>query len=192
MLTSCSCLSFFLLWCPVPVVLWVSLLSPSVFRVLALDGRLADAAAVSLTQILMQMTVYCRLYLSNISTRLPRYLPAQSLLSDPAALRRCACLAWILMHMTVNSVQFSGNHLFLHWHALARRAISAAAVLCPAAPCSLERGFYPCFRGELCPFLRRAAKNDIHPFRNPFRAPPRQPTRQIICIALPLSFRHEN
>jgi hypothetical protein len=75
MLPSCSCLSFFLLWCPVPVVLCLSLLSPSVVRVLAMDGRLADAAAVSQTQILMHMTVYCRLNMSNTSTRPPATCP---------------------------------------------------------------------------------------------------------------------
>ncbi len=124
MLLSCSCLSFSLLWCPVPVVLCVSLLSSSVVRVLAMDARgPADlAAAVSLTQILKQMTVYCRLTMSNIYPSLP--LPARAIAfpANSAALRRCACLAWILMHMTVNSVRFCDIHLFLNWHDLARRA----------------------------------------------------------------------
>jgi hypothetical protein len=81
----------------------VSLLSPSFVRVLAEDGRLADAAAVSPTQIQMHMTVYCRLNLSNIHIRLPRYLPAPSLLSD---LRRIAAPCLLGMDFDAHDGEF--------------------------------------------------------------------------------------
>jgi hypothetical protein len=77
------------------------------------------------------------------------------------------------MLMTVNSVQFRDIHRLALACACAQRDVSPRHFAPPAAPCSFERGISCVFRGELCPIWCRAAKLDIHPFRNPIRAPPR-------------------
>jgi hypothetical protein len=88
------------------------------------------AAAVSLAQILMHMTVYCRLIMSNIFP--PPPLPAaQSLLSDPCRIAALCLLARILKLVTVNSVLFCDIHLSINWHAWCAARRLAAAVFLP-------------------------------------------------------------